>query len=78
MPVDRHVERVGWRVGLIPQKATADDAHELYLAMLEPDQMYEAHVNLITHGRQVCHARNPECGRCPLAPRCRYVDRKAP
>ncbi len=78
MPVDRHVERVGWRVGLIPQKASADDAHELYLAMLEPDQMYEAHVNLITHGRQVCHARNPECGRCPLAPRCRYVDRKAP
>ena len=40
--------------------------------------MYEAHVNLITHGREICHARNPECDRCPLAPRCRYVDRKAP
>jgi endonuclease-3 len=78
MPVDRHVERVGWRVGLIPPTANADDAHELYLAMLEPDQMYEAHVNLITHGRQICHARKPECGRCRLAPRCRYVDRKAP
>ncbi|HLY12758.1 MAG TPA: hypothetical protein VKR24_00280 [Candidatus Limnocylindrales bacterium] len=78
MPVDRHVERVGWRVGLIPPKANADQAHEIYLALLEPDQMYEAHVNLITHGRQICHARNPECGRCPLAPRCRYVDRKAP
>ena len=78
MPVDRHVERVGWRVGLIPAKANADAAHEYYLAMLEPDQMYEAHVNLITHGRQICHARKPECGRCPLAARCRYVDRKAP
>jgi endonuclease III len=78
MPVDRHVERVGWRVGLIPAKANADEAHEYYLAMLEPDQMYEAHVNLITHGRQICHARKPECGRCPLAVRCRYVDRKAP
>jgi endonuclease III len=78
MPVDRHVERVGWRVGLIPAKASADDAHELWLAMLEPDQMYEAHVNLITHGRQICHARNPECSRCPLVVRCRYVDRKAP
>jgi endonuclease III len=78
MPVDRHVERVGWRVGLIPAKTSANDAHELYLAMLEPDQMYEAHVNLITHGRQICHARNPECGRCPIAVRCRYVDRKAP
>ena len=78
MPVDRHVERVGWRVGLIPPKANADLAHEMYLALLEPDQMYEAHVNLITHGRQICHARNPECGRCPLAARCRYLDRKAP
>jgi endonuclease-3 len=78
MPVDRPVERVGWRVGLIPAKASADDAHELWLAMLEPDQMYEAHVNLITHGRQICHARKPECSRCPLVARCRYVDRKAP
>jgi endonuclease-3 len=78
MPVDRHVERVSLRVGLIPPKATADEAHELYLAMLEPNQMYEAHVNLIAHGRKICHARNPDCVHCPIAQRCRYVDRKAP
>ena len=45
--------------------------------MLEADQMYPAHVGLITHGRRICHALRPECDRCPLAPRCRYVDRKA-
>ena len=78
MPVDRHVERVSKRIGLVPDKATADDAHEMFLALLEPDQMYESHVNLITHGRQTCHARKPACDRCPIAPRCRYVDRKAP
>ena len=78
MPVDRHVERVSRRVGLIGPRATADDAHEIFLALLEPDQMYEAHVNLITHGRRTCHARRPECERCPLRPRCRYVDPKAP
>lgn len=78
MPVDRHVERVSQRIGLIGPKTTADDAHEVYLALLEPDQMYEAHVNLITHGRRTCHARKPECGRCPVRPRCRYVDPKAP
>ena len=65
MPVDRHVERVSHRIGLIPPKATADDAHELYLAMLEPDQMYEAHVNLIQHGRRTCHARKPACDAVP-------------
>jgi endonuclease-3 len=78
MPVDRHVERVSHRIGLIPPKASADEAHDLYLAMLEPDQMYEAHVNLIRHGRLVCHARRPACDRCPVRARCRFVDRRAP
>ena len=31
MPVDRHVERVAQRVGLIGPKTTADDAHDLFL-----------------------------------------------
>lgn len=78
MPVDRHVERVAHRVGLIGPKVSADDAHDLFLGMLEPDQMYEAHVNLIQHGRKICHARQPGCARCPLRARCRYVDPKAP
>ena len=45
-------------------KVSADDAHDLFLGMLEPDQMYEAHVNLIQHGRKLCHARRPVCGAC--------------
>ena len=59
-------------------KASADDAHDLFLGMLEPDEMYEAHVNLIQHGRKVCHAQRPEHAICPLAARCRYFDPKAP
>ena len=78
MPVDRHVERVSKRIGLIPPKASADDAHELFLALLEPDEMYEGHVNLIQHGRRICHARNPAHEICPVAARCRFVDPKAP
>jgi len=78
MPVDRHVERVAHRVGLIGPRVTADDAHDLFLGMLEPDQMHEAHVNLIQHGRVLCHARRPDCAACPLRPRCRFVDPKAP
>lgn len=78
MAVDRHVERVSHRVGLIPANASADQAHDYYLALLQPDEMYEAHVNLIRHGRVICHARNPEHDICPLRPRCRFVDPKAP
>lgn len=78
MAVDRHVERVSKRIGLLPPKATADQAHDLFLALLEPDQMYAAHVLLIHHGRAVCHAQNPRHDRCPVRDRCRFVDPKAP
>ncbi len=78
VPVDRHVERVSRRIGLIPPRATADDAHDLFLALVPPGQALETHVNLIQHGRVMCHARRPDCAHCPVAPRCRYVDPKAP
>jgi endonuclease-3 len=78
MPIDRHVERVSHRIGLLPPKATIDEAHDLFLGVFAPDQMYEAHVNLIQHGRRICHARRPDCAVCPVRPRCRFVDPKAP
>lgn len=78
MAVDRHVERVSKRIGLIPAKATADQAHDLFLGVLEPDQMYPAHVLLIHHGRVLCQARNPKHDLCPVRDRCRFVNPKAP
>jgi endonuclease-3 len=77
MPVDRHVERVSKRIGLLPPKVTAEQAHDRYLGLLAPEQSYPMHVGLITHGRETCHARAPECDTCPIAPRCRFVDRFA-
>jgi glycerate 2-kinase len=78
VPVDRHVERVSRRVGLLPAGASADDAHDYFLALVEPDRMHEAHVNLVHHGRVVCHSQRPAHEICPLRDRCRFVDPKAP
>ena len=78
VPIDRHVERVMKRVGLLPPNAVDDLSHEIALSLIEPDRSYEAHVNLIRHGRLVCHARNPAHELCPLRDRCRFVDKKAP
>jgi endonuclease III len=78
VPIDRHVERVMKRVGLLPPKAIDDLSHDIALALIEPDRAYESHVNLIRHGRLVCHARNPAHELCPLRDRCRFYDRKAP
>ena len=78
MAVDRHVERVSKRVGLIPDKATADQAHDLYLELVPPERMHAAHVLLIHHGRAICHAQRPAHDICPLRDRCRMVSAKAP
>jgi endonuclease-3 len=77
-PIDTHVERVSKRIGLLPQKAPLDLAHEMSLEIFPGSDMYRAHVNLITHGREICHARNPRHEICPIAERCRFVNPKAP
>lgn len=78
MAVDRHVERVSKRIGLIPDKATADQAHDLFLEVVDGEHMYAAHVLLIHHGREICHAQRPAHDICPLRDRCRMVSPKAP
>ncbi len=80
MPVDRHVERVAKRIGLLPAKAMPDLAHDAFLALLAdaPDRSYETHVLLIHHGRAICQARSPKHELCPIRDRCRFVDPKAP
>jgi len=72
LPVDTHVHRVSLRLGLIGPKVSADAAHELLEHSLPEDQVYSFHVNMILHGRQICHALRPECGRCPLSDLCEY------
>lgn len=66
LPVDTHVERVSKRLGLIPQKASADQAHSMLEALVPLEDYYPFHMLLIKHGRRTCSARKPACGRCPL------------
>ena len=77
-PIDTHVERVSKRIGLLPASTTLDLAHEMFLEEFAGPVMYAAHVLLITHGREICHARNPKHEICPVAERCRAIAAKAP
>ncbi|HET7037849.1 MAG TPA: hypothetical protein VFI42_19405 [Thermomicrobiaceae bacterium] len=72
LPVDTHVYRVAGRLGLIPPGTSAEAAHDQLERQLAPDEVYSFHVNMIRHGREICHARNPACERCPLAGECVY------
>lgn len=71
-PVDTHVHRVSGRLGLIGPKVSADQAHDVLEQIVPEDDFYPAHLNLIRHGREVCNARKPKCGQCPLTSDCQY------
>lgn len=69
LAVDTHVYRVARRLGLA-QGSTAL-AVEKELRLVVPQRQWaSAHHWLIWHGREICHARRPECGRCPLEDLC--------
>lgn len=74
-PVDTHIHRITQRLGLIPAKATADQAHDLLAPLIAPGDRYAMHILLIAHGRQVCRARNPQCTSCPLLALCPHARR---
>ena len=69
IPVDVHVHRVGGRLGLFPEKASFEKAHDEMLAVVPPEDAYELHVNLIRHGRTICRPK-PRCGECGLRRMC--------
>lgn len=69
-PVDTHIHRVSLRLGLIPPKTSADAAHALMESTTPESDRFQLHMQLITHGRQVCKARRPLCDECPLSDEC--------
>jgi endonuclease-3 len=71
-PVDTHVHRVTARLGWIPPGASAERAHQLLARRVPAEFRYDLHVALVTHGRTVCKAQRPRCGRCVLRDLCAY------
>ncbi len=70
IPVDTHVFRVSWRLGLIPKSLGEAKAHDALEAIIPEPLVYRFHVALIRHGRALCKARNPRCAQCPLKEFC--------
>ena len=70
LPVDTHVHRVAGRLGLVPPRATAVQAHAVLEAAVPPRLRVSMHVGLIRHGRAICKAGRPRCEACPLRDLC--------
>lgn len=65
IPVDTHVFRVSRRIGLADAN-TPEKVEGQLKALLDREIWSFGHHLIIWHGRRCCHARKPECERCPL------------
>ncbi|MFO0807343.1 MAG: endonuclease III [Gemmataceae bacterium] len=63
--VDTHVGRLSRRLGLTTHEDPVKVELDL-MALLPAKDWVQFNHRVIFHGRQVCHARKPECGRCTL------------
>ena len=70
IPVDTHGYRLAKRLRLIGPKITADAAHDLLERVVDQNMIFQFHVYLINHGRNICKAVRPRCESCVLSHKC--------
>jgi len=71
-PVDTHIYRVTGRTGIRPGKLNVERTHPWIEQLFDPEQYGPGHLNIIKLGREICHARKPECPICPINHLCDY------
>ena len=67
--VDTHVGRLARRLGFTRETDPVKVETDMIAIVPEGRRTTAAH-NLILHGRQICHARRPQCEICPVLPLC--------
>ena len=67
--VDTHFGRVVRRLGLTTSN-NAEQVEREIAALLPPETHYRFSMTVNLHGRTTCHARQPKCAQCSLAPYC--------
>ncbi len=78
IPVDTHIFRVSWRIGIIPEEIGEVKAHDRLLKIVPPNLAFRYHTDLIQHGRVVCKAPLPQCGNCTITDLCRWFAKGGP
>ncbi|MDR1509886.1 MAG: endonuclease III [Synergistaceae bacterium] len=77
-PVDTHVARLSRRLGWADKKTPPEKIQDFLESIVPPERCGGGHLNMIEHGRAVCHARGGECGACAVNGICRRNIEKEP
>ena len=75
MAVDTHIFRVSERLGLTTGSKNPLQTERQLVKYIPAEIIPKAHHWLLLHGRYVCQARKPLCGRCGIQEYCRYYEK---
>lgn len=70
LAVDTHVSRISRRLGLCYQKDDPETIERKLKRKIPRERWSRTHHQMIFFGRYLCHARSPECARCPFTGIC--------
>jgi len=70
--VDTHVKRISNKLGFTKEEDPEKIEFEL-MKLLPKDRWILYNIQIITHGRSICTARNPNCSECFLNALCKWV-----
>ena len=70
---DTHCIRICGRLGLTDGSKDPEKVERQLRAILPPDESSDVCHRIVLFGREVCTARSPQCGDCPLAALCRHM-----
>ena len=68
---DTHCIRICGRLGLTDGTKDPEKAENQLRAILPPEESSDFCHRIVLFGREICTARNPKCGDCPLRAHCR-------
>jgi endonuclease III len=68
--VDTHVKRISQKLGLTKEEDPEKIEYDL-MEVLPKDHWILYNIQIITHGRSICTARNPQCSECFLQDVCK-------
>ena len=71
---DTHCIRICGRLGLTDGTKDPEKCEQQLRAILPPEESSDFCHRIVLFGREVCTARNPQCGTCPLAPLCKHIN----
>ncbi len=72
IPVDTHIQRVSKRLGIAKEEDDAYSVEQKLEAAIEEKEWISFHHRFIAFGREICHAKNPNCEECPFRDDCLY------